>query len=237
MRLLEDLTLNKLLTQFKRLALSAAVLIAALSCVGAAQAAGGQHYLVTITNLTKGQIFSPAVVASHSEDAEPLFVPGHPASPELAKVAEDAVLDDLISQLSHEADVLDVKVLEGINGPILPGETASVEVEGLGNHRYVSLVAMLVTTNDAFVGVSNVAAPANGDVALMAPAYDAGSEANTEACSDIPGPPCGSPGVRVTEGAEGYVYIHPGISGIGDLAPSMLDWRNPVARITIERAK
>ena len=225
-------------TQFRRIALSAAALIAALSVATAAQAAGGQRYTVSITNLTKGQIISPAVVASHSQDAEPLFIPGRPASAELAKVAEDAMLDDLIDKLSHSADVLDVKTISGAGGgPIMPGETASVKVEGLGHHRFISLVAMLVTTNDAFVGIRNVEGPANGVVVRMPPAYDAGSEVNTELCTDIPGPPCGMPGVRVTEGAEGYVYIHSGISGTGDLDPAVRDWRNPVARITIQRAK
>ncbi|MDA0206354.1 MAG: spondin domain-containing protein [Acidobacteria bacterium] len=224
-------------TQFRRIALTATTLVAALSLATAAQAAGGQRYTVSITNLTKGQIISPAVVASHSEDAEPLFIPGRPASAELAKVAEDAMLDDLIYKLSHSADVLDVKTILGAGGPIMPGETASVEVEGLGHHRFISLVAMLVSTNDAFVGIRNVEAPANGTVVRMPPAYDAGSEVNTELCTDIPGPPCEMPGVRVTEGAEGYVYVHPGISGIGDLDPSVRDWRNPVARISIQRAK
>jgi hypothetical protein len=103
----EVLKQNMLQTQLKRIALSAAALVAAISFAPAAQAAGGQRYIVTITNLTKGQIISPAVVASHAEGAEPLYVPGHPASPELAKVAEDAALDDLIYKLSHEADVLE----------------------------------------------------------------------------------------------------------------------------------
>lgn len=231
--------LNK---QFRRLALTATILVAALSTAVAGQAGDkdrhwGSRYTVSITNLTKGQIISPAVVASHSEDARPLYVPGHPASDALAKVAEDAMLDDLIYELSHSADVLDVKTIFGAGGPIMPGETASVEIEGIGNHRFISLVAMLVTTNDAFVGISGVEAPSNGATVVMPPAYDAGSEANTEMCSDIPGPPCGNGGVRVTEGAEGYVYVHPGISGIGDLEPSTFDWRNPVARIVIKRAK
>jgi hypothetical protein len=42
----------------------------------------------------------------------------------------------------------------------------------------------------------------------------------------------GSPGV----GGEGFVHIHPGIHGIGDLIPAQRDWRNPVAKISIERA-
>jgi hypothetical protein len=43
----------------------------------------------------------------------------------------------------------------------------------------------------------------------------------------------GSPGV-----GEGYVHIHTGIHGIGDLlTAAMYDWRNPVAEITIRRTK
>jgi hypothetical protein len=38
-------------------------------------------------------------------------------------------------------------------------------------------------------------------------------------------------------GEEGYVHIHAGIHGVGDLEPGMRDWRNPVARITIRRVK
>ena len=36
-------------------------------------------------------------------------------------------------------------------------------------------------------------------------------------------------------GEEGYVHIHAGIHGIGDLDASVRDWRNPVAEITIVR--
>ena len=71
---------------------------------------------------------------------------------------------------------------------------------------------------------------------LYAKAYDAGSEVHTESCDHIPGPPCGNPGNRLTEGAEGYVYPHSGIHGGEDLDPFMWDWNNPVALITIERA-
>ena len=66
-------------------------------------------------------------------------------------------------------------------------------------------------------------------------AYDAGSEANNEICAFIPGPSCGIFFVRDPEGAEGYVHIHAGIHGIGDLSPAQFDWRNPGAKITIRR--
>jgi hypothetical protein len=72
---------------------------------------------------------------------------------------------------------------------------------------------------------------------VNATAYDAGSEANSEDCDFIPGPPCGNGGVRDTDGAEGYVYIHSGIHGIGGLDPAEFDWLNPVATVKIERVK
>ena len=95
---------------------------------------------------------------------------------------------------------------------------------------------MLVTTNDAFAALNGVRLPRRGRTSFFSVAYDAGSEANTENCSDIPGPPCGNPGNRVEDGAEGYVSVHSGIHGIGDplqILPEERDWRNPVAWITV----
>ncbi|UCF66892.1 MAG: spondin domain-containing protein, partial [Acidobacteriota bacterium] len=102
---------------------------------------------------------------------------------------------------------------------------------------------MLVTTNDAFfagtVPELQRAVLVGSRSPLMAsaeaPAYDAGSERNTENCDHIPGPPCMSPFQRVTDGAEGYVYVHAGVHGSGDLDAAMRDWRNPVARISVRR--
>ncbi|MDA1312782.1 MAG: spondin domain-containing protein [Acidobacteria bacterium] len=190
---------------------------------------------VTVTNITKGQILSPVVVVTHRFGAPPVFTPGQPAGAELVQVAEDAVLQPLIDKLTASGSYLDVKVIFGKNGPILPGETASVKISSNADHRQVSLVGMLVTTNDTFVGLSGVRRPAFGTESHYAIAYDAGSEANTELCTDIPGPPCGNPGVRVTEGAEGYVYVSPGITGSGDLEPSSHTWLNPAAYVSIQR--
>lgn len=175
------------------------------------------------------------VVATHVQHAPPLWTLGSPASDELAQVAEDAILGPLEMKLGNMAEVLDVKRITGVNGPILPGETAWVDIEFTGPFRWVSAAAMLVTTNDAFTGLNGVRGPNVGAGVHMAPAYDAGTEANTESCEHIPGPPCMMPEVRVTDGAEGYVYVHPGISGEGDLTQSGYDWRNPVAKFVIER--
>ena len=69
---------------------------------------------------------------------------------------------------------------------------------------------------------------------LESPAYDAGSEANSESCEFIPGPPCGNH-VHDPAEAEGFIHISNGIQGTGDVCASESDWRNPVARVTITR--
>ncbi len=62
---------------------------------------------------------------------------------------------------------------------------------------------------------------------------DAGSEANTESCSDVPGPPCNSVGVRHTSMAEGSVALHRGLTGSGDLDPAVYGWHDPVATVEV----
>ncbi len=211
---------------------------------GTARADNDSGVEVTVTNLTRGQIISPVVVASHRARFEPLFVPGERASAELAAVAEDADLDPLIAALTGDSDVLDVQVLFGPAGPmtpIMPGKSASIVIDVDKKFRFLSMAGMLVTTNDAFFALRGARIPSKGSRTFRSPAYDAGSEANTEDCAHIPGPPCGNGGVRVLDGAEGYVHIHAGIHGIADpdplgyLDPAAHDWRNPVAEITIKR--
>ncbi len=217
----------------------AAVLLVFRGAFASAEAGDG-GFEVTVTNLTRGQIISPPVVYTHNRKLEPLFKPGSPASAELAAIAEDAVNDPLIDSLSGNPNVKDVQTLFGAGGPILPGESASVEVGAGGHFRFVTVVAMLVSTNDAFFALNGVRGPGHGSSMHRSPAYDAGSEANNEDCAFIPGPPCGNAGVRDGAGAEGYVHIHAGIHGIGpqggpSIVPEEHDWRNPVARIEIRR--
>ncbi|MCI0887601.1 MAG: spondin domain-containing protein [Chloroflexi bacterium] len=196
----------------------------------------GVMYEISITNLTKSQPLSPVTVATHTRELEPLFTPGQPASAELAALAEDADASGLNALLDPATndDVNDLQTIFGVNGPILPGETASVVVEARGKARFFSLVSMLVNTNDAFTAIRGQDL-VRGDRMFWTPAYDAGSEANNEDCAFIPGPACGNPFVRDTAGAEGYVYISPGVHGIADLVPAMHDWRNPVALVQVRR--
>ena len=198
-----------------------------LSLMALPAVASAQTYEVTITNLTKGQIFAPPVVYSHRSSFD-LFSPGEPAIPELAGLAEDAANDPLVALLGAEPKVADVAVGGGV---VLPGESTTVSVKAWGRARNITALGMLVTTNDAFFAAEK-RVPAFSN-ALYATAWDAGSEANTQDCAHIPGPPCGNGGVRVEDGAEGYVYVHAGIQDRGSLSPEDHDWRNPVAKIVI----
>jgi hypothetical protein len=204
----------------------------------AAPAEDGMKYEVKITNLTRGQPLSPVVVATHTGNLPALFAVGSPASGELAAVAEDADNSGLLSLWDPAANTMvvgDLQTITGSGGPIMPGETASAIMEGGGTFRQISLVSMLVNTNDAFTALNAEALPRADTGVHWSPAYDAGSEANNEDCDFIPGPACESAFMRDTAGAEGYVHIHAGIHGINELDPGAYDWRNPVALIEIRR--
>jgi hypothetical protein len=189
----------------------------------------GRRYEVTITNISRSQIFSPPVVISHDENFR-LFTLGSPASPQLYPLAEDGLTGPLSDHLGTLPSVFDY-VMAG--GPLLPGASVTFEISTRGRFRFVTAAGMLVTTNDAFFAVQKLRILPNRAVQITAEAYDAGSEANSEDCSYIPGPPCSGGGVRDTGNAEGYVHIHAGIHGTADLIPARDDWRNPVAEMTV----
>ncbi len=195
----------------------------------------GQTFEVTITNLTRGQTFTPILVASHKAGVH-LFTLGQSASVELERLAEAGDTGPLAALLSASLQVRDVQVTAG---PLPPGGSVKVTVAAGGHAGHLSVAAMLVPTNDGFFALNDVEGPGSERVlTLFSPAYDAGTEANDELCSHIPGPPaiCQGEGFNASrEGAEGYVHIHAGIHGIGDLKAADSDWRNPVAKITIRR--
>lgn len=188
---------------------------------------------VSITNLTRGQVLSPPVVIVH-DGSYRLFSPGEPASPELAALAEDAASDGLLAAASVTPGVLEATLAGGV---VAPGATVSIELAADGRARAISVAGMLVTTNDAFFSAELSGLRRRSGASAYATAWDAGSEANTEQCAHIPGPPCGNGGVRVTDGAEGYVFVHAGIHGDADLEAGQRDWRNPVALVTVEASR
>lgn len=200
-------------------------LAAALTVIATSSPAAAAPYDVTILNLSN-QILSPPIVVTHSR-AVSVFEAGDAPSDELAALAEDAAADGLIALLGTLDGVRDVGVGDGV---ILPGESVTVRVDAGGNQRVFTVLGMLVTTNDSFYSAKRAV---RQHATFTGPAYDAGSEANTLDCAHIPGPPCGNPGVRVTDGAEGKIKISEGINRGTLLA---FDWRNPVVKVSVARA-
>jgi Spondin_N len=222
-----------------RAAAGAALAIGLAAAMAAATPAlangGGLTYEVTITNATYGQRFTPLLLVTH-EPALRLFDVGAPASPGLATLAEEGNVGPLREVLDAEPRVIATAAGAGLTEP---GATTTLTIRALPNRHRLSLAAMLIPTNDAFVALDSVELPYVGSVTYVARAYDAGSESNNELCAFIPGPgfpECGGPGGGGKAGnGEGFVHVHRGIHGVGDLHPADRAWSNPVAIVRIRR--
>lgn len=221
--------------------LTALALVAVTASSAAAQSSA--LYRITITNLTKGQTFTPVVIAAHAPSVR-IFAPGTQASPQLAVLAEEGAADMLAALLRG----MPTAVGEVVTGPPplaglqTPATTRSYDISGGGTFSVISIAAMLIPTNDAFVGGSNIALPSGFDpIVVDLLAYDSGTEINDELCASIPGPSfveCGGPGGGARAGrGEGAVTVHNGMHGVGGMNRALRDWRGPVARVTIQRVQ
>jgi hypothetical protein len=186
---------------------------------------------VTITNLTRpgSQPLSPPLFVVHSKRAD-IWSLGDIATHPVAAIAEDANNGPAESAFADLPGVRDV--FTGAGGPVPPGATRTYTVETRGPFNRLSVLTMLVNTNDALTGLDSLRLGGHGDT-LRTRAYDAGSEANNEDAGFIPGPCCNHPFVRAPEGA--LIRMHAGITGVGDLNPAVYGWTGPVARIAIVR--
>jgi len=245
-----------------KIALLSAVLAAGSIALTPAAMAGHNHdriYRVTITNAMLGQPLSPSVIATHTGafqlfELGPAPMPGDPGYDVyfgLATIAETGNPNRLRDAVAASDGVYEAVALgTTLSPPILPhGESNSTEISASGKARYLSLAAMLGKTNDAVYAVLGVELPKfkHDKVCVWAPAYDVGSEENTE----IDAPTMGTPAVGGNDGddpvsgmgindgsGEGYIIVHAGIHGVGGmdgLDPATYDWRNPVVKVTIER--
>jgi hypothetical protein len=218
------------------------VLLAGALVVGPAGAddddddGGTKVWQVTIENLTPpgpgppgSQPLSPPLFVVHSNRADVWSV-GEIASHGVAAIAEDADNSVLESALPQVDGVKSIAT--GAGGPIPSGATRTYTVETTGRFDRLSVLTMLVNTNDAFTGLDSLRVRGRGDTRETM-AYDAGSETNNELKSHIPGPCCGNPFVRAPEG--NLIRMHEGITGRGELDPAMYDWDGPAARIAVER--
>ncbi len=189
-------------------------------------------YKITVTNLTPGQPIAPVMAATHRPGIS-FFKPGDAPAPELANLAEAGDGNPMAAKLNTLPGYSDAEVGASGTGP---GETTTMTVKAHNGRDHLSLGAMLGNTNDAFIALRDVELPKGRDaVVYMADGYDAGTETNDESCGTVPGPACGGVALSPGDSGEGFVYIHNGIHGIGGLNPALYDWRNPAARIEIQR--
>lgn len=220
-----------------------AIMLSLLVSANIASADKMRYYKVSVTNITKGQTFTPILAATLKKSSS-LFTLGQPASLPLELLAEGGDTAPLTEHIQDSPEQMG-EVLT-VPGLLAPGETATFEIKGHHKHYALNLAAMLIPTNDAFVALSSVKLPKKGSVSYPAVAYDAGTEKNDQNCKYIPGPRCHGEGYSAdNEMSEGYVYIGNGFHDLGDtdtegneiLGPSVYDWNNAVAHITITRIK
>lgn len=183
-----------------------------------------------ITNLSFLQPFSPMFVMVHNADAIPLFTLGEEPSVALQILAENGDPTPLAEAYANAEGVF----FSGIyteGAPWGGGMNIFITVPYRPLFPYLTIATMAINTNDAFVALNGVRIVPN--LVLTGPAYDAGSEINNELCGSMPGPAC----TNIDDGnvrsgdSEGFVHVHRGFFGVGDLRQQNYDWRNPMLRV------
>ena len=203
---------------------------------------------IEIQNLTQGMYFTPIAAVAHTPDAS-LFELGEEASPEIQEMAEGGSLAGLTTiATSISADVL----AEPTAGPLEPTQSVSGSFMTADGNTVLSVVAMILPSNDGFIGLDNWTIPTEaGTYTVYLNAYDAGTEANDElvggGAPGVPGMPA-PPFLTLGTGGSGVtavntntdVHIHPGNIGDDDAAGGKSDvtnsihrWLNPVAKVTV----
>ncbi len=204
---------------------------------------------VTLVNLTHGSHFTPLLVAAHG-DASHLFEVGQAASASLQAMAEGGDISGLTTDLEAVGANIITNPADGL---LAPGASTHFMLSTTDGNGYLSAVAMVLPTNDGFVGLNALKIPAApGTYHYYLNAYDAGTEANDEIVNGggapgtpgIPADPLGKSGMNgtgvTTEEANQSVHVHRGVlgdtnqsGGISDLDSRVHRWLNPVARIDV----
>ncbi|WP_394203968.1 spondin domain-containing protein [Shewanella waksmanii] len=204
---------------------------------------------ISLVNLTHGNHFTPVLVAAHNSDIQ-LFNAGEMASPALQKMAEGGDIGDLDMAV---ADAGGVSIANLAGGLMAPGQKTTMMAFDTQTMTHLSVVAMVLPTNDAFIGLNSWEIPTTpGTYTVNINAYDAGTEANDEIINGGGMP--GVPGIPAAPGGDGgangsgvmdassndKVHVHPGVLGDTDVNGGMSDldsrvhrWLNPVARLTV----
>lgn len=207
-------------------------------------------YSIEVINLTHGNHFTPLLIAAHPADSH-IFQSGQAASASVQAMAEGGDISGIESDLG----ALGVDMLANPAGGLLaPGSSASGSLSTTSaSNTQLSVVAMILPTNDAFIGLDSVTLPtAAGTYSYYLNGYDAGTEANDEIINGGGAP--GNPGIPAAPGGDGgtsgtgvagadannHVHIHRGVlgdtdatGGASDLNSTIHRWLNPVAKVIV----
>lgn len=225
-------------------------LLAIATLTGASPMVSAADLSIEVQNLTQGIYFTPILLAAHTPDAS-LFEVGEQASPEIQMMAEGGSLDGLAAiGTAISADA----AANPAGGLLGPGQTTTASLMTADTNTVLSVVAMILPSNDGFIGLDNWQIPTEaGTYTVYLNAYDAGTEANDELRgSGMPGMPgmpvpppldplLGMNGSGVTTSiTNDTVHIHPGnigddsaTDGASDVSNSVHRWLNPVAKVTV----
>ncbi len=208
---------------------------------------------VTLTNTTHGSYFTPFLITAHDHSFH-LFESGETATADLQAMAEGGDINGLVQQAGGEDNDTVANPAQGL---LAPGDMVStmLNTDTTGN-THLSLVAMILPTNDGFVGLDAMAIPSTaGTYTYYVNAYDAGTEANDEQVVGGAGGAPGTAGIPAAPGGDAgqngtgvtnsefnsSVHIHRGVlgdedatGGASDLNSSIHRWLNPVAKLVIE---
>jgi len=190
-----------------------------------------KHYKITVTNITKGISFTPILASTHNRKIG-LFEVGESASEEVSRVAEGGDIAPLNELLS---DSNNVHATASSNGLLAPGQSVEIEIDGARQFKKISMISMLLPTNDTMLALQGAKLPKHGTATYYMNAYDAGTETNDEYCVNIPGPHCGGAPFSPEDDGEGYIFPSPTIHGEADLHREAYQWNGPVAKVVIER--
>ena len=216
-----------------------------------AQIATAQTIDVKVTNLTQGIFFTPLLLSAHNATTH-LFEAGQAASSELQAMAEGGDIAGLVTAATAVGAVNSENPAAGL---LAPSSATMVSALDTGSNTHLSIVAMLLPTNDGFVGLNGWEIPQTaGTYRILLNGYDAGTEANDEkVIGDAGGAPgvlgipanpggnggTGATGVTTTE-TNKTVHIHPGnlgdtdtSAGISDVDSRVHRWLNPVAEVIV----
>jgi len=235
----------------KRIGLATASLVLGLG----ANAVFAAQWDIRVTNLTHGNHFTHLYMRAHTHDAH-LFEAGNLASAEIQSMAECGDIMPLMQESATDTEFVGATLTN-------PGETTPAldqpAISLVTDMSHLSIVAMVLPTNDAFIGLESQHIPSEpGTYTYYLNAYDAGTEANDEVF-DPNGGGCvvgsghfipAAPGMDVDSAGTGVealqanpknITIHRGVlgeseitgAGKSDLISSIHRWQNPVAKVTV----